>query len=368
MPASAEYNMNIKLRARYALTIIFAFAVAGCGGGSSGGGAAGVASTGVNDDNGSGTNPVRAQAAAARVTAFATPVEGSVTQSSTVSDSSGVTLDQVETTATYNGDDLRVSVTNRRAGSWGTAGTDDVLPDDEFSRSNDLVGVNTGNDYRRRRFRKRDDSVGTVFVDVLTNRLSAEQTDYLAGGVWLFVPRDVAAFDDIVIGAFADSSIAPTPASYLQTTATATYTGDATGFYAGVGVPEAYGGAPFIHKFVADASLTAAFGASPTIRGSITNLGNFANINGRSVFFRVAGDPTLNLLTTPIGNTAGGFFTGDTGGTHRIGGTTYNHAGKWGGQFVGDQAQSAVGTFGTTSGNADGYELTFVGAYGAFKD
>jgi len=78
----------------------------------------------------------------------------------------------------------------------------------------------------------------------------------------------------------------------------------------------------------------------------------------------VAGNPSLSLQSATISASAGGFFTGNTHAS--VGGYTYD--GKWGGQFYGSQANSDGGTFGgSTSGNPDGYELNFIGVFGAYK-
>ena len=340
------------------LAFVFAFALAGCGGGggSSGGGGGGGGSTAsmmpdalLNIEANRTSVNTQTKAAVA-----ATPNEGSVTQSSTV-DGNNVTIDQVEATATYNGGNLRVSVANQRSGSWGTVDSGDAL-----FRSNTLVGTNTGDDYRER-FLGKTDSNGTVYVDVFTNRLSAADTDYLVGGVWLFIPSDATAVSDFQTGAFTDGSIALTPTAYIQTTRTASYQGDATGLYT-----EVDGGLSRIGEFAGNVSLNASFGTSPTVSGTISD---FVDIDStRIILTPVVGNPTLNLGSASIDASDGGLFTGDTSGIHRVDNTTYNYAGKWGGQFYGDEAQNAIGTFGaSTSGNVDGYELSFVGTYGTNK-
>ncbi len=329
--------------------VMYVVALAGCGGGGGGGGT-GLSNTVTGH---LGHSPAaRSQAASA---ASATPQEGSVTQSSTV-DGNNITEDNIEATATYVGTALRVSVTNQRSGSWGTVSTDD-----ELVRSNNaLTGSKTGDSYSERVFGKRVDN-GVVLVDIYTDRVNAADTDYMVGGVWVLVPNDVDAVDDVEIGAFIDSPMALTPSSYLRTTATVNYDGDATGLYLGEDNGEVFAG-----EFLADVDLTASFRPSnPSIEGTVSN---FQDVDvSRTVVGPIGNSPTLTLGAANIGNDDGGFFTGTTSGTAALSGESRSFSGKWGGQFFGDEAQRVGGTFGgqTTGTN---YDSTFVGAFGAKKE
>ncbi len=337
---------------RFLLSCLVAtMALTGCGGGGNGS----VSSMNLapsltrNIEN----NPPTMESA--QTAAAAIPVEGSVTQSSEVNAATGVTLDEITAEAEYSNGELQVSVTNGRTSSWDTVGSGDVV-----FRSNDLTGTNTGDTYRQRTLGK-EIGDGGVIVDIFTNRLSDTDTDYLVGGVWLFIPGDADMVDDVEIGAFADGPDASlTPAAYLQTTGTATYEGDATGVYVGTDVDGA-----FVGEIVADVALTAALQpTNPTIGGTLTN---FAEIDAsRSVLTPLAGSPTLTLGTAPIAAAAGGFFTGDTSGTQEVDGTTHTYTGKWGGQFYGSEANLVGGTFGGSTDN-QGYQNVFVGAFGAEK-
>ena len=288
----------------------------------------------------------------ASIAASAIPVGGSVTQSSNV-DGSRVTLDQVSATATYSGSTLRVSVTNGRTGSWGTVSSGDVA----LRTNNDLVGTSSGDTYRERAIGKRIGTSGLAVVDVFTDRLNAANTDYLVGGVWLYIPDGANPTPEI--GAFVDGPDTNlTPAAYLTAEKTnATYQGDATGIYLGDD-----SGTVIAGEFVADVELTLDFGTSPTISGRVTNINEIDAT--RTSLDPVAGNPALNLGTASIASAAGGFFTGDTSG---VDASSRNYIGKWGGQFYGDQAQKVGGTFGGMTDNAD-YDLSFVGAFGAKKN
>ncbi len=297
--------------------------LAGCGGGSGSSSKISVTSMVTGETSLQSTvvgnvstanNP--AATASARGAASATPVDGSVTQSSNV-DASKVTQDQVSATATYSGSTLSVSVTNGLTGSWGTVSSSDV----ELRRNNDLVGTSSGDTYRERAIGKSIGTSGLVVVDVFTDRLDVTDTDYLVGGVWLYIPD--GANPNPEIGAFMDGPDDNlTPAAYLTAEkANATYEGDATGIYLGVD-----SGTVIAGEFVADVGLTVDFGASPTISGEVTNINEIDPT--RTILASVEGNPTLNLGTASIADAAGGFFTGDTSG---VDASSREYTGKWGG-------------------------------------
>ena len=335
-----------------ALACVFTVVLAGCGGGGGGSsgssGSSGLASTLSGNIQGGAAARTQAQTASA-----ATPKEGSVTQSSNV-DGSNVTLDQVDATATYSNGRLIVSVANQRSGSWGTISSNDIR-----LRSNTLQGTNTGDSYEQRTLGKRVGSNGVAIVDVFTNRLSAANTDYLVGGVWLYFPDD-STTSGVEIGAFVDSPTTPTPTSYLTTSSSASYDGDATGLYVGRD-----DGGEFVGEFVGDVRLNATFGNSPSISGSVTN---FADIDvTRTIVAPIDGNPTLTMAAATISQTNGGFFTGDTTGRHTVDRQVRNYSGKWGGQFYGPTANAVGGTFGASTRNTN-YDLTFIGAFGATRE
>lgn len=350
--------MNTKHRARYALTFIAALAVAGCGGGggSSGGGTAAVAPANrVNDNIGTANTRMRAETAA-----VSTPQRGSVTQSSNAV--AGVTQDRIAADAQYDTNGaLTITIANQQPGSRESISTTD---DTVFSER--VVSEATGITYQRRGLEKTFTD-GAAFVDVYTDRLSAADTDYLVGGVWVFVPNDATALNDFEIGAFVDGPDANlTPTAYLQTPATATYSGEASGLYLGADDGGEFGG-----EFGALVTLNAAFRASnPTIGGTVSDF--LVRDISEDVYSSIDGNPTLTLGAATIDTTAaGGFFTGDTSGSYTDGGVTYRYTGKWGGEFYGNEAQDVVGTFGGNTANNPGdssYRDTFIGAFAAQKE
>lgn len=190
---------------------------------------------------------------------------------------------------------------------------------------------------------------------------TVQDTDYLAGGVWLYVPNS-GAVDDFEFGAFADGSDPFEQGNIMALTGTATYQGDATGVYT---EKESATATATFGYFDADVRLTANFGDGSTL-GTISGVIDNAKEDGQAI----DGNPSLNLGSADIGASNSGFFTGDTAMTLN----DRNYAGKWGGQFYGngddpaDHPGSVAGTFGgATSENPDGYESSFVGAYGAYK-
>jgi len=186
-------------------------------------------------------------------------------------------------------------------------------------------------------------------------------TDYLSGGVWLFVPTNAASADDYVFGAFADGSDPFAQSALPALTGTARYDGAATGIYSAK-----LNAGTEIGYFEADAALTANFGDRSglgTISGSLTN-------------FKVDGEPdagTLIFGTANIGSSNSGSFRGSVTDDGAIDSRSWT--GQWGGQFFGNgesdgRPGSVAGTFGAHStdfSDIGGGEASIVGAFGAYK-
>ena len=294
---------------------------------------------------------------AARVAAAgAIPKEGSVTQSSDI-DGSGVTEDVVEVELTPNGDDgfhVKVMYNGQEAVDTEDAtakkGVEYVLDRPkgtqymerftysdskavEFYRSladGDLTGV----------------PAGDLWVDVYTNFGEGDVTedDYLAGGIWVYIPDDGTA-DDYEFGAFADGAAPYPEADIAGLIGEAEYDGGATGVYS-------YGtnGGRRNEFFDATVELTADF--------DDTTLGGVGTIGGRIHTFiideeEVAGDPVLSLNPANFDD-GSNFFTGATSGDFE--GETYT--GNWGGQFYND----------TNDQTTDDYPGAVAGTFGAAND
>ena len=194
---------------------------------------------------------------------------------------------------------------------------------------------------------------GAMPVTDGTQMISVPDTDFLAGGIWVYVPDDATSVDEFTFGAFVHGEDPYTQSNLIGLTGQYTYTGDATGVYSVLAEESNY-------FFDADVTLTANFGddiALGTIRGQIDNVSVDDEL--------VEGDPTLNLGSTNIGATDSGFFKGDTDMVYE----GENYTGKWGGQFFGNDDSnppgppgSVAGTFGAAT--SDG-ENSVLGVYGA---
>lgn len=269
--------------------------------------------------------------------AGARPVAASVTQSANV-DADGVTMDQVEVEARYDETNV-ICFTVQNGTEWSIA-----MDEGDPELITDLPSPWKGADLVKRT----DD--GTVLV-IAYSDIGHSDTDYLAGGFWLFVPDDLAHTAGYTGGAFADGSDPFRQANILGLQGTATYSGYAAGMYSLRSV-EGFD----LDTFEGVVNLSADFGAENglgTISGSITDV----EVDGEAIA------ATLNLGTAGLGSANSGFFEGQATGVAQ--GLTLE--GRWGGQFFGNSEpdgmpSSVAGTFGGRS--ADNV-ANFVGAFGA---
>ena len=194
---------------------------------------------------------------------------------------------------------------------------------------------------------------GDLWVDVYTDYEGENDTDYLAGGIWVFAPDTATSLADYEFGAFVDGNDPFTSTNVMPLTDTATYEGDATGVYSDRTAGRNY----FVDAL---ASLTANFGTNSGL-GTIS--GTIHTIEEDGV--PITGNPVVTLGAANLTNANHGFFNGNTSMT--FDGDTYT--GKWGGQFYGNgesdgQPGSVAGTFGGATANDD---YSFVGVFGAYK-
>ena len=192
----------------------------------------------------------------------------------------------------------------------------------------------------------------TVATTMTTTTYSGD-SDYLAGGIWVYAPDDADGTEDYEFGAFVDGNDPFTPANLDGLTGEAVYMGDedVTGVYTDSTTDRN-------SFFYADVALTANFDTD-TISGMISDFHDAADDE------LVEGNPSL-MLEGATGNidTDANFFTGDTSMTF----DGDDFAGKWGGQFYGNGANatdhpgSVAGTFG--GANADDTKA-FLGVFGA---
>ena len=281
--------------------------------------------------------------------AKAEPVFGSVTQSSNIDTQTGITTDIVSTSVGYNGNG-QIIYTVVNGNNW------DV--DSSANETTTLAeGRGPSGDWNYIEMQKNLPD-GRLWVDVYTNFGAAgTDTDYLAGGIWVYVPDDAMNVNQFEFGAFVDGAD-PYTGGIVALTGEYTYSGDATGVYSVLAEKRNY-------FFDADVTLTADFEISHsfgTIWGYVDNFSVDDEL--------VESNPTLYLGSADIGGANPDFFTGDTD-------TTYDgisYTGKWGGQFFGNDGVSnppgsVGGTFGAATGAAgSGDEKSILGVFGAFLD
>lgn len=284
---------------------------------------------------------------AARIAAANTPRPGSVTQSSNA-DGARTTTDRVEVTLTPTAQRINYRATQTGGGGWsiGNSGAAEVLGtagDGDFSGIG-LVSRETGGQ-----------RVLVIYTDANPEALAAGNTDWMAAGIWGFIP-DSRNTNDFEFGAFADGGDPFEQGDLQALTGNASYRGEAYGVYY-----SSSDGEEDSSLFNADAELTANFGDAAGL-GSVS--GRIFNVRGMDGD-AVAGTPQVTLGEASIGDDNSGFFTGDT--SMAFGGRSY--AGKWGGQFLGNAAIPAspskvAGTFGVAASEQDAVG-GLVGAFGA---
>lgn len=242
-------------------------------------------------------------------------------------------------------------------------------------------------------------SIGTREVTFSSDERTEYDTNWLAGGVWLYSPDGETA--SVEIGAFADGG-EPFPYNDIAgLSGTASYTGKATGIHSKVARREPrvtdYG------FFTADVRLDADFD-NDKVSGMVFNFEVPAYSGGSST-----GQRNLEIILGEAdierGPSSGSFFNGAIGNEEvevNIGGDTYTntvwahdgegryyndpetgetipveYSGHWGGQFFGVPSSedpdgsptSAAGTFAVyTEVNDNGDAESFVGAFGAHRE
>ena len=283
-------------------------------------------------------------AMAAAVAATSEPRPGSVTQSSNIDSATGATVDHVQVT-NFDPDNNSFTIRNAAAGAGWEIGTGNARPLDEEIGADGGVGLV-------------QQVTGGQRVVIAYPRAAEEgNTDWLAAGIWAFIP-DSEAQDDYEFGAFADGGDPFDDDNLQALTGTARYEGQAIGVYYVSSSSSPNDDEGDAGPFTAGVALTADFGGADAL-GSISGTVSDVETSGGSL------EATLTLGTASIGDSNGGFFVGDT--AMAFGGRTY--AGRWGGQFFGngaatDAPASVAGTFGATTSEA-GATGSLVGAFGA---
>ena len=272
-------------------------------------------------------------ARAAAEAATSVPRPGSVTQSPNDADLVRVT----------NFDPANNSFTIENTAGW-TIGTGNAQPLNADSEEDDGIWLVQQVDGGQR-------------VVVAYPRAAEEDggTDWLAAGIWAFIPDSSEEPGDYEFGAFADGND-PFEGNLEALTGTAEYEGQAVGVYYSFSANEGEAG-----PFTAAVALTANFGDAEALGSISGTVSNVETEGGSSI------DATLALEPASIGDSDAGFFTGRT--SMAFGGRDY--AGRWGGQFFDNGATptdlpaSVAGTFGATTSNEAGGTGSLVGAFGA---
>ena len=201
-------------------------------------------------------------------------------------------------------------------------------------------------------------NAGVLYIDVYTDITPPEtqqgggpDTDYLVGGIWLFVPGDASSVADYAFGAFSDGSDPFRQNNLTALQGTARYEGNA------IGVATDTTDEVPVNTIGGDVVLTADFGgagALGTIGGSITNLYDDEPLTG-----------SLNLGAANIGSSHNGFFIGEVSGSVE----SLSYTGNWSGQFFGNGETGGMpgSVAGTLSGQSTDGIVNFVGAYGAHR-
>lgn len=176
-------------------------------------------------------------------------------------------------------------------------------------------------------------------------------TDYLAGGVWLFVPDNATSADDVTFGAFGDGNDPFRQSNLMALQGTARYVGGATGIYADRSENE-------VGYWDGEVTLTADFGGRSDL-GSISGSVFGLESDGE----RYSG--SFRLGAANIGASNSGFFEGRLSGN--VEGVGFS--GRWGGQFSGNsEADGKPGSVGgTLGGRSEDRSASFVGVFAAYK-
>ena len=194
-------------------------------------------------------------------------------------------------------------------------------------------------------------NAGVLYIDVYTDITPPEtqqgggpDTDYLVGGIWLFVPGDASSVADYAFGAFSDGSDPFRQNNLTALQGTARYEGNA------IGVATDTTDEVPVNTIGGDVVLTADFGgagALGTIGGSITNLYDDEPLTG-----------SLNLGAANIGSSHN--FIGEVSGSVE----SRSYTGNWSGQFFGNGETGGMpgSVAGTLSGQSTDGIVNFVGA------
>lgn len=214
---------------------------------------------------------------------------------------------------------------------------------------------------------------GVTFIPDPVISLGADtDTNWLAGGIWLYFPDSASSVDDFEIGAFADGGDPFDMRNIDGLTGNPVYEGEGTGIY----VEDYATGGGEIGYTDFDLRLTASFGTNSqpgTIDGHVYNIRYTSPTDG---YVEVDGAIIPLPFATITDAADGGFFKAEGANIPQtVDGVTSQWDVSWGGQLFGngdavtDHPTSMGGTFAaSTDSNSDGNEESIVGIWGAFKE
>lgn len=352
--------------------------LASCGGGGGGPKTMAQAQAELDANDVRATNPEKMARSASRA-ATSLPYFSSVTQSMN-RDVNGVTTDRAG--ATFDGAGLTVTVTHADSSTL-TIDTADAVDSDSFRDTFTNIPGASRTWHRWSTLNGSERSLTLAGLGVTS--ANGNSSDWLAGGYWLHIAGEnllasAPTVTSIDIGAFVDGPELRSPPSNLPGTGTARYEGLAAGtFYSRGGTTSPWRNAT--GGFTATATLTADFGDN-TIRGCVGCKGDVQvagvsqdSATGEWSTVTNASDVQIRLGAAQI-DSDGTFRVQDVTTLRpealRVGLTTTEETGSWGGRFSNipvttGEPRLAAGTFGSTSTLSDGGERSYVGAFIAGK-
>lgn len=317
--------------------------ITGCGGGGGGSGSAPTGSTSAV-----------VSIEKARQLATNTPKRGSVTQSS-----DGGPTNALDVTLFFNADnDFGFTLVYERGGRRVTLNREEYDRESEFDTEVNI-----------------DSHIINFYHDLPTTVTSQtqlnEHTNWLAGGLWVYLPPDADPEDyqndDIEFAVFVDGGDPFEGSKVRGLEGTASYTGVANGFF------QVYDhGEVDYFLFDANAALTARFGSNSDLGNIDGSIYGLTDSDGNEDEHLV-----IHLGTANLRELEGGFFVGDTSvDDYQVDDTSIRLSfdGKWGGQLFGngqnpsDHPTKVGGTFGGSCSNCpDQYQINFGGIFAGWE-
>ena len=352
--------------------------LASCGGGGGGPKTMAQAQAELDANDVRATDPEKTAQSASRA-ATSLPHFGSVTQSAN-RDANGVTTDRAG--AAFDGAGLTVTVMRADSSTLTVDTTDAVDSDSSRDTFTNVPGASrTWRTWSTLNVSGRSATLAGLGV----TSANGSPSDWLAGGYWLHIAGEnlLSSAPTVAgagIGAFVDGPELRSPPSNLPGMGTARYEGLASGtFYSRGGTTSPWRNAT--GGFAATATLTADFGDN-TIQGCVGCKGDVQvtgvsqdSATGEWSAVTDTSDVQIRLGAAQI-DSDGTFRVQDVTTLRpeplRVGLTTTEETGSWGGRFSNipvttGEPRLAAGTFGSTSTLSDGGERSYVGMFVAGK-